>query len=52
MTCRWSAKHRPVGIQVATVRNQVALSLFTDFENHTKFKPAAHHEKSLTQVLD
>jgi len=39
-------------VQVATVRNQVALSLFTDFENYTKFKPAAHHEKSLSQMLD
>jgi len=39
-------------IQVATVRNQVALSLFTDFENYTKFKPAAYHEKSLSQMLD
>ena len=39
-------------VQVATVRNQVALSLFTDFENFTKFKPAAHHEKSVNQMLD
>ena len=39
-------------VQVATVRNQVALSLFTDFDNYTKFKPAAHHEKSLSQMLD
>jgi len=39
-------------VQVATVRNQVALSLFTDFENYTKFKPAAHHEKSVIQMLD
>ena len=39
-------------MQVATVRNQVALSLFTDFENYTKFKPAAHHEKSVNQMLD
>jgi len=39
-------------VQVATVRNQVALSLFTDFENYTNFKPAAHHEKSLNQMLD
>src|SRR5690606_5369793 len=39
-------------VQVATVRNQVALSLFTDFEEYTKFKPAAHHEKSLEQMLD
>jgi NAD(P)H-dependent FMN reductase len=39
-------------VQVATVRNQVALSLFTDFENYTTFKPATYHEKSLGQVLD
>src|SRR3954466_7557067 len=39
-------------VQVATVRNQVALSLFTDFENYTTFKPAAHHEKALQQMLD
>jgi NAD(P)H-dependent FMN reductase len=39
-------------LQVATVRNQVALSLYTDFENFTKFKPAAHHEKSVAQMLD
>lgn len=39
-------------VQVATVRNQVAFSLFTDFENFTTFKPADHHEKSLNQMLD
>jgi NAD(P)H-dependent FMN reductase len=39
-------------VQVATVRNQVALSLFTDFENYTNFKPATHHEKSLNGMLD
>ena len=39
-------------VQVATIRNQVALSLFTDFENYTKFKPAAHHEKLVNQMLD
>jgi len=39
-------------VQVATVRNQVALSLFTDFENYTTFKPAAYHEKSINQMLD
>ena len=39
-------------VQVATVRNQVALSLFTDFENYTNFKPAAHHEKSVNGMLD
>lgn len=39
-------------LQVATVRNQVSLSLFTDFENYTTFKPDPRHEKSLTGVLD
>jgi NAD(P)H-dependent FMN reductase len=39
-------------LQVADVRAQVALSLFTDFEDFTTFKPAAHHEKSLTAMLD
>src|SRR5580704_7323740 len=39
-------------VQVATVRNQVALSLFTDFENFSTFKPAAHHEKSLNLMLE
>lgn len=39
-------------VQVATVRNQVALSLFTDFENYTTFKPDPRHEKSLHQMLD
>lgn len=39
-------------VQVATVRNQVALSLFTDFENFTTFKPDARHEKSLSSMLD
>jgi NAD(P)H-dependent FMN reductase len=39
-------------VQVATVRNQVGLSLFSDFEKYTKFKPAAHHDKSLNQMLD
>src|SRR5438132_6004660 len=39
-------------VEVATVRNQVALSLFTDFENYTIFKPAAHHEKSVNQMVD
>jgi NAD(P)H-dependent FMN reductase len=39
-------------VQVATVRAQAALSLFTDFENFTDFKPAAHHEKSVNTMLD
>jgi NAD(P)H-dependent FMN reductase len=39
-------------VLVATVRNQVALSLVTDFENYNNFKPAAHHEKSVNQMLN
>ena len=39
-------------LQVADVRAQVALSLFTDFENFTAFKPAAHHERSVKAMLD
>jgi NAD(P)H-dependent FMN reductase len=38
--------------QVAHVRAQVMLSLFTDFENFSAFKPAAAHEKSLATMLD
>ena len=39
-------------VQVATVRNQVALSLFTDFENFTTFKPDPCQEKSVNAMLD
>ena len=39
-------------LQVATVREQVGLSLFTDFENFTVFKPAEKHEKSVNGMLD
>lgn len=39
-------------IMVADVRAQVMLSLFTDFENFSVFKPAAMHEKSLNTMLD
>ncbi len=39
-------------VQVADVRAQVMLSLFTDFENFTTFKPAAMHEKSVNTMLD
>jgi NAD(P)H-dependent FMN reductase len=38
-------------LQVADVRQQVLLSLATDFENYTIFKPAARHEKSLHMML-
>lgn len=39
-------------LKVATVRTQVQLSLFTDFENFSKFKPASYHEKSVNTMLD
>jgi NAD(P)H-dependent FMN reductase len=39
-------------LQVADVRAQVLLSLFTDFENFTAFKPAPSHEKSVNTMLD
>jgi NAD(P)H-dependent FMN reductase len=39
-------------LQVADVRAQVMLSLFTDFENFTTFKPAPMHEKSVNSMLD
>lgn len=39
-------------LQVATVRSQVMLSLFTDFENFSTFRPAPHHENSVNSMLD
>lgn len=39
-------------LMVADVRAQVMLSLYTDFENFTTFKPAPHHEKSVQTMLD
>ena len=39
-------------VHVATVRAQVLLSMMTDFEHFTTFKPASHHEKSVGTVLD
>lgn len=39
-------------IKVAAVRSQVALSLFTDFENYQKFKPSPHHQKSVQAMID
>lgn len=39
-------------LKVATVRSQVQLSLFTDFENFTKFKPSSFQEKSVNNMLD
>ena len=39
-------------IMVADVRAQVLLSLFTDFENYSVFKPADRHEQALNGVID
>jgi NAD(P)H-dependent FMN reductase len=39
-------------VQIATVRNQVMLSLRDDFENYSTFKPREFHEKALGQVFD
>jgi hypothetical protein len=39
-------------VQIATVRNQVLLSMFTDFENFSVFKPDARHEKSVNAMFD
>ena len=45
---------RPVmaSLQVATVRPQVGLSLFADFENATVFKPLPIQQNSVTVLLD
>ena len=39
-------------VQMATARNQVLLSMFTDFENFSVFKPDARHEKSVNEMFD
>jgi NAD(P)H-dependent FMN reductase len=39
-------------LQVADVRQQVALSLFTDFENFSVLKPAEYHVGFLNTMLD
>ena len=39
-------------LQIADVRAQVALSMFTDFENYTVFKPGPRQESSVTAMLD
>ena len=38
-------------VQIATVRNQVLLSLYTDFENFSVFGPAPRQEKSVNAML-
>ncbi|MBD3007933.1 NADPH-dependent FMN reductase [Streptomyces sp. 5-10] len=39
-------------LQVADVRAQVALSLFTDFENFSRFTPAEHQTEAVNALLD
>src|SRR6266481_5020516 len=39
-------------VQMATVRLQVLLSMYTDFENFSVFKPDARHEKSVNEMFD
>ncbi len=39
-------------VQMATVRNQVLLSMYTDFENFSVFKPDSHKEASVKEMLD
>src|SRR5437762_11152671 len=39
-------------VQMATGRNQVLLSMFTDFENYSVFKPDARHEKTVNDVFN
>jgi len=39
-------------LMIADVRAQVLLSLFTDFENYSVFKPADRHAVALNTVID
>ena len=39
-------------VQMATVRNQVLLSMYTDFENFSVFKPDSRKEASVNDMLD
>ncbi|GAA2623235.1 NAD(P)H-dependent oxidoreductase [Dactylosporangium fulvum] len=39
-------------LQLATVRSQVALSFYTDFENFTALTPGAHQFDALSALLD
>jgi NAD(P)H-dependent FMN reductase len=39
-------------LMVADVRNQVTLSLHTDFENYSRLTPAAHQVEAVGAVLD
>lgn len=39
-------------LQIAHVRQQVTLSLFTDFENFSEFKPGPQHPETVETLLD
>jgi len=39
-------------VQIATVRNQVLLSMYTDFESFSVFKPDSRKEGSVNEMLD
>jgi len=39
-------------VQMATVRLQVLLSMYTDFENFSVFKPDSRKEASVNEMLD
>jgi hypothetical protein len=39
-------------LQIADVKAQVGISLFTDFENFSVFKPAPQQEASVNTMLD
>jgi NAD(P)H-dependent FMN reductase len=39
-------------VQIATVRNQTLLSMYTDFENFSVFKPGPTKEQSVDDMLD
>jgi NAD(P)H-dependent FMN reductase len=39
-------------LQIADVKAQVGISLYTDFENFSVFKPAPNQEKSVNTMLD
>ena len=39
-------------VHVATVRAQVCLSIYSDFENFTTFTPGPQHEKTVGSVFD
>jgi alpha/beta superfamily hydrolase len=39
-------------IKVADVRAQVALSMYTDFENFSTLKPGPHQEAAVNAMLD